>query len=364
MTLHFGREKSIVQSGDKGNGVTGSGFWGAGLLTFVGDHGRLGNCMPDIRLERRWPDQWKECDRIEWEECEGRGGMVSPPRTMGPNVAMFSGSRGRRGAKRVVFLPFPLLMVTCRTLPQALDPIAAMLACSLSVASISLSGTVYVLQSLKWVRDPHAQVDERISVVIDSLYLGCSSSMLPYRKAGEGKCLGIIQESSGLKNGKHAVMIATFVSTADNMAALVLSNVGSLELDMATSDWSLMIEIMHTLALVSVWSSLGFCQTYSPPTAKTTMSAFFCAAGISSLRKTGIGRRNIKISWTILTVELVNQTTCWSKHFPPRTVLSQKKLIGKQRKILPTKVHKPYNPTNTRIAPQMNRNRRVWKILR
>jgi hypothetical protein len=43
------------------------------------------------------------------------------------------------------------------------------------------------------------------------------------------------------------VIIATFVSMADQLAAGALSNVGSDEFDMATSDWSLIMEIMQTL---------------------------------------------------------------------------------------------------------------------
>lgn len=47
-------------------------------------------------------------------------------------------------------------------------------------------------------------------------------------------------------------MMPTFISTTENAAAGGLSNVGSGEFEMRTSDWSRMIDIRHTLQTSSV----------------------------------------------------------------------------------------------------------------
>lgn len=46
----------------------------------------------------------------------------------------------------------------------------------------------------------------------------------------------MIADKNGLKDGKHAVRIPIFVSTAERAAAGGLSNVGSVEFEMATSE--------------------------------------------------------------------------------------------------------------------------------
>lgn len=82
-------------------------------------------------------------------------------------------------------------------------------------------------------------------------YFGCSSSCVRTFVYLEvvvgGKYEGIMADRRGRREGRHAVMMPTFVSTAENVAAGGLSKVGSFELEIATRDCSRTMEITQTL---------------------------------------------------------------------------------------------------------------------
>jgi len=74
-----------------------------------------------------------------------------------------------------------------------------------------------------------------------------SSSSRTDRETISGKYFGQTADNKGRIYGRQAQMMPTFASTTEKVAAGGLSNVGSGEFEMRTSDWSRMIDTRHTL---------------------------------------------------------------------------------------------------------------------
>jgi hypothetical protein len=70
-------------------------------------------------------------------------------------------------------------------------------------------------------------------------------------RAVGGKYFGRTVARRGLREGRQAVMMLTFVSTAERVAAGGLSAVGSVEFDIDRRDWRRTTDTMHTLGEVS-----------------------------------------------------------------------------------------------------------------
>lgn len=222
------------------------------------------------------------------------------------------------------------------------------------MTSLSMSESVVLLLEREWPeRLVIPAVLGRESVTGGLTSLGCSSSYVGRDSAG--KYDGIIADISGRSDGRHAIVIAPFVSSAINVAVGGLAKVGSFDVKRVIIACNRTILTMHTLQDGQQRIVTGTrieTRTYKPPSAKKPIKTLFCGVGRFNFQTTGIGRIRIAKFCTIFKAPFVKKTVLRSRQCPPTTLGSQNLSTGVHNRTLPRKVQMPYATLKPRMIQQ------------